>query len=57
MGLSEVPHNSHQYSKLPFVRLGHLIRNAHEEGTWFLNIKSLAESLWEGAGSPPKIFK
>lgn len=38
--ISKVPHNGHWYSSLPFVRLVHLVRNAHEEGTWLLNIKS-----------------
>ena len=36
----KIPHNGHWCSKLPLVESVHLVRNAHEEGPQFLNIKS-----------------
>ena len=43
--ISKFPHNGHQYSKLLLVRLVHLVKNAQEEGLWFLNTKAAEVSV------------
>ena len=48
-GISIVLHNDHSCSKLPLVRLVHLLRNVHEEGLQFLNIKSARVLVGKGA--------
>ena len=46
LGSSKVPYNGHLCSKLLSVKMVHLVRNTHEEGEWFLNVK-LSGSLRE----------
>ena len=45
--ISKVPSSGHWYSKLPLVRLVHLIKNAHEEKLQFLDIKLAKVSVVE----------
>lgn len=45
--ISNVPSSGHWYSKLPLVRLVHLIKNAHEEELQVLDIKLAKISVVE----------